>query len=340
MASAETRILEGSVGGRSTPIVELSDPDQGVRAEVWPAQGFNCLRWQVARGQDWTDLLYVDPDWNHNPVPTRSGIPLLFPFPNRIRDGQYNWGSRAYSLPRNDPAKQNAIHGFAPRHAWEIRDHGSSETAAWIQGIFALARAAPDCLPLWPGDCLLEATYRLQGTHLRLELSVHNLDTSPVPFGLGLHPYFRLPGEPSEDGITTYQLQAATSMEWELRDNLPTGNIQPVDAGLDFTEPRPLGNTNLDHLYTQLQPLAVDEELFQLAALTRPPQLSRLEIWVSEGFREMVLYTPPHRRAVCIEPYTCPTDAIHLAAGGMDVGWQTLEPGGVWSATVEFRWYR
>ena len=44
------------------------------------------------------------------------------------------------------------------------------------------------------------------------------------------------------------------------------------------------------------------------------------------GFRDLVVYTPPNRNAVCLEPYTCPTDAINLQQRGIDAGWHMLEP--------------
>ena len=44
-------------------------------------------------------------------------------------------------------------------------------------------------------------------------------------------------------------------------------------------------------------------------------------------FREVVVYTPPNRDAVCLEPYTCVTDAINLQSRGIDAGWRVLEPG-------------
>ena len=62
-----------------------------------------------------------------------------------------------------------------------------------------------------------------------------------------------------------------------------------------------------------------------------------LVVRVSPVFRELVLFTPPHRKAVCLEPYTCPTDAVNLAARGLDVGWQVVAPGQSWHAAVEFR---
>jgi aldose 1-epimerase len=35
---------------------------------------------------------------------------------------------------------------------------------------------------------------------------------------------------------------------------------------------------------------------------------------------------------LCIEPYTCATDALNLQARGVDAGLLTLPPGGRWSA--------
>ncbi len=107
---------ERMAGGKNGTVYTLMH-NGGARAEIWPAHGFNCLRWQVDTDNGRADLLYSAPDWATNPVPTRSGIPILFPFPNRIRDGKYNFGGKDYNLPLNDPAKKNAIHGFAPRHS-------------------------------------------------------------------------------------------------------------------------------------------------------------------------------------------------------------------------------
>jgi aldose 1-epimerase len=56
---------------------------------------------------------------------------------------------------------------------------------------------------------------------------------------------------------------------------------------------------------------------------------------VAPDFRELVAFTPPHRQAVCLEPYTCTTDAINLQQAGIDAGWRVLAPGASWSGDVE-----
>ena len=97
--------------------------EAGNRATIWPALGFNCFQWQTVVDGQTLDLLYEDPALFSNGRPTRSGIPVLFPFPNRIRGGQFTWDGKKYQLPLNDSTQQNAIHGYACRHprAWSIR---------------------------------------------------------------------------------------------------------------------------------------------------------------------------------------------------------------------------
>src|ERR1041384_3746168 len=104
--------------------IHVLESDSGDRAEVWPALGYNCFQWQGGKGGQKLDLLYADPQLFNNGRPTRSGIPILFPFPNRIRDGQFTWKGRTYSLPKIDGTKKNAIHGFVCRNPWRLVEGG------------------------------------------------------------------------------------------------------------------------------------------------------------------------------------------------------------------------
>ena len=331
------RQFEGKAGDRTGSAFELADTQGTVRAEVWPVAGFNCLRWQVRQPDgSWGSILFTMPDWETNPVPTRSGHPILFPFPGRLREGTLSANGKSYQLPLNDSTKQHAIHGFTPRNAWRVGGLKTTGESASITGLFDLENELPAALGQWPASFALSVTYHLFADRLAVEASATNRGAEPLPFGLGYHPYFRLPGVTDVD-VGGHVLHANVQQVWEAdANNLPTGKKLDLPPELDFRSPKPIGNTALDHVFTGV-PSSISG-LVEMATLSHPQATGRLRIWADAVFRELVLFTPAHRQAVAIEPYTCSADASNLAARGIDSGWLTLTPGQTWTARVEYRW--
>ena len=77
--------------------------------------------------------------------------------------------------------------------------------------------------------------------------------------------------------------------------------------------------------------------LYLRGCLQQNPGFRALGILTDASFRELVVFTPPHRQAVCIEPYTSTGDAINLHERGIDAGLLVLEPGATWNGVVELR---
>src|SRR5262249_31404632 len=179
--------------GLDPTVYVLEDAAAGVRAEVWPALGFNCYRWQASPDGRPLEVLYADPGLFDNGRPTRSGIPVLFPFPNRIRAGRFAWGGQEYQLPLNDSPPRNASHGFPCRLPWRVVGQGADAGGAWLTGEFQGSRDAPDTVALWPADYRIRVTHRLSARKLRIEAEVSSGDGKAMPFGLGYHPYLRTP---------------------------------------------------------------------------------------------------------------------------------------------------
>jgi aldose 1-epimerase len=331
----QVRTDRRSVRGEQDGTIYILEEGSGAcRAEIWPALGFNCYHWQLRRTPGrMLQLLYADPQLFDNGRPTRSGIPILFPFPNRIRDGRFTWQGKSYELPLNDSSAKNAIHGFPCRKPWRVVQQGSDASQAWLTGEFRGSFEAPETLDLWPADYLIRITYRLRADALRLEAQVEIPGQAALPFGLGYHPYFHLPF--AEAGTAdACEIKVPADSYWELQDSLPSGHRKPVDPARDLRTPRRVGELNLDDVLTDL-PRYSGDELCLRATLRDPAALAELRLFCSPAFREMVLFTPVHRQAICVEPYTCTTDAINLQQRGVNAGLLVLQPGESWSGVVE-----
>jgi aldose 1-epimerase len=308
-------------------VAVLGDADN--RLEVWPALGLNAYRWSVAGNE----LLYLNPQFFNENRPTRGGFPILFPFPNRIRAGTFTADGKTYHLPIGDPAKKNAIHGFAFNRAWRVVDQGANNGGAWITGEFQGSIDVTETLPLWPADYRLRVTYRLFDHVLQVEAHADNPDSKPLPFGLGYHPYVALAPFGGSQALVTVGAQKY----WELRDNLPTGTILDLDDARDMRHGREYASLKLDDVLTGLLAFAYDQEdNLGLVSVVRHPAGERmLTLWIGADFRELVAFTPPHREAICLEPYTCTTDAINVASRGIDAGLRVLEPGESWRGIIK-----
>jgi aldose 1-epimerase len=323
-----------AAGAIDNPVWVLEEKG-GARAEVCPALGCNCFRWRVRAAGREVELLFATPTFLQHDRPTRSGIPVLFPFPNRIKGGRFTWAGKAYELPISDPQKKNAIHGFACQRPWRVVAQGADHKSAWVTAEFHGAHDAPETLDLWPADYRIRLTCRLGAQSLRLEAVVDNPDAEPLPFGLGYHPYYRVNGGLSADPARTLVLAPAREY-WELQDNLPTGVRLPVDARLDLNRPRPYAELQMDDILTGLDEVPRGEEgLCPRGGLQDSGGRLRLNLSAVPAFRELVVFTPPHREAMALEPYTCTTDALNLQQRGVDAGLRVLEPGESWSGLVE-----
>ena len=329
----EIRTREATEGETTSTVYELLNSAGTARAEVWPTFGFNCLRWQVARTDGtFGDLLYCDPSWEQNPVATRSGHPILFPFPNRMKHARFSFEGREYQLPPNETSGLHAIHGFTPKTPWRVIGQSADADCAKLTGEFRLSVDRPELLDCWPGDSTIRIEYTLKVDELEVGVTVSNPGSTPYPFGLGFHPYFACPNAPVAKADEML-LTCPTTEVWETEGSFPTGVKHATDAALDFRASKAVGDLRLDTLFDV--PLG---SCNPFASLGHPTAMGVLTIEAGHAFREVLLFTPPHRRAVAIEPYTCTTDAANLAAAGIDSGWRVLPPGAQFVESVRYRW--
>ena len=330
--------LSPSLNGLSGHIWVLDD-GKGATATIWPEIGFNLISWTVPVAGTSFELIHQDPHLFEDGKPTRSGNPVLFPFPNRIVGGKYTWDGKTYQLARTGDQGTTAIHGFACRTGWKVIETGEDEEGAWITGEFLLSRDAPLDRDHWPAEARLRLTYRLQShhgkSHLRLEAVVDSPGGDSLPFGLGYHPYFAIPKDSGAE------LKVPANAFWELEACIPTGRRLPLDAGRDLSQFRSFDSVYVDDVLGELPEATptttgLGQESLHLRGEIHYPQKGILGIWCDRHFREIVVFTPPSRDAFCIEPYTCPTNAINMPHFGANEGWIQLPPNQIWTAINEW----
>ncbi|MAT16162.1 MAG: aldose epimerase [Planctomyces sp.] len=299
--------------------VTIEDRSTGSVASISVAYGFNCYRFiGVVEGKR-VDVIDAAPDFPETGErPSGNGIPILFPYPNRISNGKYSWDGKDYHLPPELVSynKDNAIHGFCLDRPWRLIDSGTD----YAVGQFQLSVDAPERLELWPADFIIEVRYSIGEAVLLMETMVYNCDEKPLPWGFGTHPYFKLPlGADSSPENCLVILDAAR--QWELNDCLPTGQQYDVPPDKDLRDGVYFPELKLDDVYTAL----ADSDQRECGIMDEKAGLQVVQRYGSM-FREVVMFTPPGRDAICLEPYTCVTDAINLQQQGIDAGLQVLAP--------------
>lgn len=310
--------------------------DQKAEAEIAPALGNNCYTYRVADADadsgagNWLHLLDAPPDLKTlQAQPDIYGIPILFPFPNRIRGGAWRFEGETYQFDK-PPESPTSIHGLLLKRPYRVESHSANENGATLVNTLD-SGDFPDIERQFPFPFSVRITYTLKDTALSMDVEVQNTGGRNMPMGFGIHPYFRAALSPNARAASAV-IRVPAAAYWELdADSLPTGKKFAVDGDLDLRQGRPFAGLNLDHVYTDVQ---MDAEGFSRCVIENRDTGHGMVMEADAQFREWVVYTPPGRDTICFEPYTCPTDAINLEAKGTPAGVIVLAPDEAFRARV------
>ena len=300
----------------------LRDLEAGQEARILPSVGNNCISYKIPKGDDLLELIYPPPD--PDTLKGRAsgyGIPILFPWPNRIDSGKFSFDGVEYQLETPAPG-EHASHGYVHERPWRVVETGTSE-GAWVTSVFTSADF-PEIGAHFPFPFEARVTYRLKDGVLSLEFEGTNVGDSDMPVGLGIHPYFPLPlTEKGNRDTCTVRMPASTY--WPLRDDpIPTGEILSVDGTVfDVRENTPLKGRYYDNVWSGVSLT----HGWSRCEYTDPTEGITIAMEANDAFRELVLYAPDTRPIVCFEPYTCVTNAFNLQNQGIDSGLIRLQPG-------------
>ncbi|GGN70475.1 aldose 1-epimerase [Actinoplanes lobatus] len=248
---------------------------------------------------------------------------ILAPWPNRIRDGKYEFEGRSYQLALTEPARHNAIHGLVNWSRW----HAVEQTADAVTLEYDLPAQVG-----YPWSLRLRNRWSVSSDGLRAVQEVVNTSESNAPWGYSVHPYLRLPGVTVED--TVLQVPARSRI---LADNrlLPIGATKIAGTEFDFSEPRRIGDLVLDTTFGDID---FGPDGITAVTLSDPASGRDIVVWADGKYRYWQVFTADtlhgerFRRSVAVEPMTCPPDAFRT---GRDL--VVLSPGSTWETSWGIR---
>jgi aldose 1-epimerase len=283
--------------------------EKGDSFSIVPQYGANLLNLQfkglnILDGYDTPEAL-IENKWSKNII--------LFPYPNRLRDGRYMHQGKEYQFKINNAATQNSIHGFSKDVVMHVTNTKVSARSASITCRYQhLATHIA-----YPFRFTFQITYILRGSHFEVKMSFKNEDTIPIPVGLGWHPYFRI-SEKSDDSFL--EMPDCLSVVIDER-MLPTG--EKIDF-IDFKNIKKIDNTVLDNCFYIKNQTENAQTILQ-------SKKGKLTFWQETGPQKwnfLQIFTPPHRMSVAIEPMTCNVDVFNNQDGLISLSpKQTLKAG-------------
>jgi aldose 1-epimerase len=250
------------------------------------------------------------------------GIPLLYPWANRLEGTTYSIGGRRVELdagrsPLHLDGNGRPIHGIlAASPHWELvgRTPGNGSAAVAARLDYA---AHEDLMAAFPFPHELHVQAELTGDTLTVATIVLPTADIAVPISFGWHPYLRLPGVPRSDWRVELPVRARAVLDHR---GLPTGEIEAVEI-----EPGALGDREYDDHFV---------ELAQPATFVLEGGGTRIELELGQGYGHAQVYAPllDEEPYVCFEPMTATVNAL---AGADGVG--SVPPDGSFRAEFTVR---
>ena len=248
---------------------QITLQDGSAIATIEPQRGAIACTFQVGG----TRVLFMDEETLRDRTKNvRGGVPVLFPTPGKLVDDKWSYAGRAGSM------KQ---HGFARNQAWRVSEQGAATATLSLE-------SSTETRAQFPWDFAFDMLFTVKTTGvLRLEQKITNKSDTPMPFGVGFHPYFQVAeADKAKTSITTKAKRAFDNVTKQTIDLAGPIDLAQNEVDLHL----------LDHNSTE-------------CSLVRPGGTVTLR--GSAEYTHWVVWTLAGRDFVCLEPWTCPGNAIN-----------------------------
>jgi aldose 1-epimerase len=227
-----------------------------------------------------------------------AGIPLLYPWANRLAEPRYRVLGQEVVLNESLPLLHFDEHGL-PMHGvpWPLLHWVVTETR---QDFIAtqLDWLSSDLLALFPFRHRVKLAVTLRPDGLTLETTVVASSEGPVPVSFGFHPYFGF-AEPSR---AKWRLELPAMQRLLLdRRGIPIGE-QERFAGFNAE----LGDNSFDDGFA----LTGEHMTFSVAGAN-----CKISVELLAGYQYAQVFAPKDKDFIALEPMTAPTGALTSGRG-------------------------
>jgi aldose 1-epimerase len=218
----------------------------------------------------------------------------MLPWSNRISGGGFWQDGHFHEIQPNRAGEPYPIHGDGWLQPWQLSQPADDTLVMTLTS---------RCFDGNPHHYTATQTFRLVKGGLDQSVQVRHLGAIPLPYGLGVHPWF--------ERTPLARITAPVQGVWlSGADPLPTGHSTTFPSGWDLNEGTNANGTLIDNGYTGWGGTArIDWPERRLQLTLAMPDFAR------DGGRAQhfcLVYRPPHGNAFCFEPITHPIDAFHL----------------------------
>ena len=300
---APNTLTDGTLGALPTKI--LTHGASGSTIEV-TIKGATVLTWKAPFRGELGDFIagFVSEEDFNSQAGMRNG--LLFPFANRLKDNRYTWDGTSYEVPKQTDRDPEVIHGFVRLNDWEFlgADLDDPQTAAVSFG-YKIRQGEYDWYPF---SLDVTVRYELTEDELNVEFGYTNVGDTDAPAGFGWHPYFRVPGHDTFDGLRLRVPARAHILTDEKL--IPLDGDAAYEAREEDLVHETLAGVNYDDSWDRL---VADADGVIRTTLTEPATGDGIAVWQERG--TVLVYTggsfPVSRGSVAIEPIESTTNAFN-----------------------------
>jgi len=227
-----------------------------------------------------------------------AGIPLLYPWANRLSELRYGVLGQEVVLDESSPLLHFDEHGL-PMHGvpwpllcWTVTDTRQDFMAAQLEW------SGSDLLAVFPFRHRVELAATLRPNGLALETTIVASSESSVPVSFGFHPYFGF----SESSRANWHLKLPAMRKLVLDGHgIPAGEEEAF-AGFNAE----LGENSFDDGFALIE----EQTTFSVTGAT-----CKVSVELLDGYGYAQVFAPNDKEYIALEPMTAPGNALTSGRG-------------------------